>query len=817
MKLSFLTLALSLIISPFCAQNSPYKSIPERETAYPSLVFELNDELKLELLTAPVEGNPNRASEISFVLPLPNGSSVTLSAEYAPIIAPGLAAKYPEIRSYLVKGEGCSGRIGYTYKGFHGILFTDKGTVYYDALNASSNEYHCYYRNDYMNHFRGTKDHRCLVDEDDQSLEALDIPEVQRGGRSGEQLRTYRLALACTGEYASFHGGTVSGALSAMVVTMNRVNGVYEREFAVRMVIIDNNDDIIFLDGNTDPYTNNSGSAMLGENQSTCTSIIGSSNYDMGHVFSTGGGGIASLRSVCSFQNKAKGVTGGSSPTGDPFDIDYVAHEMGHQFGGNHTQNNNCNRSQNHAYEPGSASTIMGYAGICSPNLQGNSDDYFHTHTWSEVTDFIINGNGNGCATTTNTGNAAPVVTVPNGGFFIPIETPFLLEGSATDANGDDLTYCWEQYDLGPTGSPDSPSGDAPIFRSWDPKEESYRVCPQLVNIIIGNTVFGETYPTYDRNLSFRLTVRDENTSGGGVGFDLIEFEASEDAGPFLVTSPSQGESVEALNGYEITWDVANTDQAPVNCQNVNIELCSYNSGTQSLTILDTLALNTPNDGSETVFMSVDNVGGGKYIRVKAADNIFFNLNGGAFSIAEPSELEDVSINLTLTPHYDSVWMELNWNDDFTNESAWYVEKSTGTNQSFILIDSMPANSTMYRDTNVIMYGEVYYYRVYAKNAISVSGFSNEVVYEGLSIAEINELELTVFPNPSSGVFYISGMESRSIRTIKIIDMHGRSLPINSQSQTGAYSIQTLASGWYWLEVIAENERKSILPIQVVK
>ena len=297
----------------------------------------------------------------------------------------------------------------------------------------------------------------------------------------------------------------MSGALSAYVLTMNRVNGVYEREFAITMVLINNTHDLIFLDANSDPYTNSSGSQMLGQNQSTVNSIIGSSNYDIGHVFSTGGGGIASLRSVCSFQNKAKGVTGSNAPTGDPFDIDYVAHEMGHQFGGNHTQNNSCNRASDHAFEPGSASTIMGYAGICAPNLQNNSDDYFHVHNYDEVISFAHNGNGNVCASISNTGNTPPEVTVPNGGFFIPIETPFRLEGSATDADGDDLKYCWEQMDLGPSGHPDSPSNNAPIFRSWEPSEEAFRVFPKMVNIIIRNTVLGETYPTYDRDLTFTV------------------------------------------------------------------------------------------------------------------------------------------------------------------------------------------------------------------------------------------------------------------------------------------------------------------------
>ena len=157
--------------------------------------------------------------------------------------------------------------------------------------------------------------------------------------------------------------------MSAQVTTMNRVNGIFERDMAIHMNIISNNDLIIYTNGSSDPYTNGSGGAMLGENISNCNSVIGSANYDIGHVFSTGGGGVAYLGVPCTYY-KAGGVTGGGSPVGDPFDIDYVAHEMGHQFGANHTQNNSCNRNSATAVEPGSASTIMGYAGICSPNVQ---------------------------------------------------------------------------------------------------------------------------------------------------------------------------------------------------------------------------------------------------------------------------------------------------------------------------------------------------------------------------------------------------------------------------------------------------------------
>ncbi|MEZ4952694.1 MAG: M12 family metallo-peptidase [Saprospiraceae bacterium] len=256
----------------------------------------------------------------------------------------------------------------------------------------------------------------CLADE---------LPENQKPKTKGSlnkvagdcQFRTYALALACTGEYATFHGGTKPLVMAAFNTAMARVNGIYERDFDLTMVMVPNNDQLIFLNANSDPYTNNSGGTMLGQNQTTCDNIIGSANYDIGHVFSTGGGGIASLNSTCSTNSKARGVTGLSNPIGDPFYVDYVSHEMGHQFGGRHTFNSNqgsCSGNQSNAaaVEPGSGTTIQAYAGICgSHNVQNNGDDYFHAFSLNEMGNHIAGFGGN-CAVLTPNGNSAPTVTI---------------------------------------------------------------------------------------------------------------------------------------------------------------------------------------------------------------------------------------------------------------------------------------------------------------------------------------------------------------------------------------------------------------------
>ncbi|PID69763.1 MAG: hypothetical protein CR985_04190, partial [Flavobacteriales bacterium] len=281
------------------------------------------------------------------------------------------------------------------------------------------------------------------------------------------KLRTYRLAIATTEEYSNFQvdeaglgtganrNDSINAVMSAIVVTMTRVNAVFGNDLAIKMQLVPNNDKIIFLetDPGDDPYTDDNSSKMLTQNQTTLDNIIGFSNYDIGHVFSTGGGGLAYLASVCT-NSKAKGVTGSSNPIGEPFYIDYVAHEMGHQFGANHTFNGTAgscgggNRNDPTAVEPGSGSTIMGYAGLCANhNVQNLSDSYFHKVSIEEIMNNVTNGAGQ-CATISNFANNLHVPVVNAGAdFTIPKSTPFALTGQGSDADGNVLTYCWEQID----------------------------------------------------------------------------------------------------------------------------------------------------------------------------------------------------------------------------------------------------------------------------------------------------------------------------------------------------------------------------------
>ncbi len=584
------------------------------------------------------------------VIPLPDGVDERFRIFESPVMAQGLATKFPEIKTYSAIGVDdphASGRLDLTPAGFHAMIFSTSGTFYIDPYSVGDASYYIsYFKQDYS----APED---LVYEELGPLGDPELLEPPAELSSGENLRTHRLAQATTGEYSIFHGGTVPSVMAEVVTAINRVTGIYEREVAVRLELIDNNDLLIFLNPATDPYTNSSGGAMLSQNQATIDSIIGDANYDIGHVFSTGGGGIARLSAVCNSGQKAQGVTGLTSPIGDPFYVDYVAHEMGHQYGGHHTFNgiaSNCagNRNSSTAYEPGSGTTIMAYAGICGQdNTQTYSDDYFHTISFQEIVNYTTTGNGRTCGIETDTGNSAPEVDAGEGGFTIPIETPFTLTGSAVDPDDDPMTYNWEEFDRGPAGHPNTPAGNAPIFRSFLAKTTPSRTFPQISDIVNNTQTIGEILPTYSRDLTFRLTARDNHAypSAGGVAYDSIAFDVTDQAGPFLVTAPNTATNwtVGSLQG--VSWDVANTDAAPVSCTSVNIRL-STDGG---YTFPHLLVSDTPNDG--THYLPVPDLpSSSARIKVECNDNIFFDISNVDFSISVAPPYAELAPSKSVEP-----------------------------------------------------------------------------------------------------------------------------------------------------------------------
>ena len=604
--------------------------------------------LRQELANAPLVRSNDQRSTPVIDLPMPDGSMESFRVYEAPVMAAELQAKYPEIRTYEVSGlgdRGAWGRISVTPLGLHGLIFKQGGTVWIDPFQANdtANLSVCWGRDYHRAASLGTTEiPPCQTFEDPLQVEEINqrvrTAEAQGGLTTGDELRTYRLACAATGEYTAFHGGTVPLGMAAIVVAINRVVGVYIIEYSVSMELVANNNLVVYTNGATDPYTNNNGGTMLGQNQSNLNAVIGNANYDIGHVFSTGGGGIASLGCVCVSARKAQGVTGLNAPIGDNFYIDYVAHEMGHQFGATHSFNSvsgSCsggNRTASTAYEIGSGTTIMAYAGICGgDNIQQHSDAYMHNVSFGQIRTYTETGAGNGCAVTTLTGDTPPTVDANIGGnFTIPLNTPFEISGSADDADLDPLTYCWEEYDLGPAGTWNNPSGNAPIFRSFLPVTGNSRVLPRIQDVINNTTTRGEIKPTYARNLQFRLTVRDGR---GGVAYDAAQLIAVAANGPFVVTSPNTtGIIWNGGSSQNVTWDVAGTNVAPVSCANVDIFL-SLDGG---FTYPEVLATNVPNDGSESVVVPNTATTLAR-VKVKGAGNIFFDISNANFEITSNS------------------------------------------------------------------------------------------------------------------------------------------------------------------------------------
>ena len=601
-------------------------------------IIQLDQELLRSNLTDVSTFNYNKGLRTKgeiLMLPNPDGSSESYEVFETQVMHPKLAARYPMIKTYIGLSKDTPGkhiRFTNSHKRFTGMMFSpNEETAFISKEDA---HYICYTKS-YYQEKHSTPLFTCGVGNGDHDVEHGIQSNATSNKFAGDcNLRTYRLALACTGEYAQRHGGNKTDVLEEMVVSMVRVNGIYEMDLGITMILIPNNDELIFLNSGTDPYSNNNGGTMLGQNQSTVDAIIGSANYDIGHVYSTGGGGIANLQAPCNPNRKARGVTGLGNPTGDAFWVDYVAHEMGHQFGGNHTQNNDCQRNGPTAMEPGSASTIMGYAGICEPNVQNNSDDHFHAISVQEITNYSVQGEGNNCPLITDTGNSQPTIVEQNSVYNLPIDTPFRLIADATDENEDDvLTYCWEQMDNEVATMPPSPiNNQGPTFRSISPVTSPIRYFPRISAILNNTSPTWEVLPIVSRNMDFRCTVRDNAPLNGCTNEIEVRLEFHDNVGPFVVTSQNTSEDWFTFSTQVITWDVAGTDVAPVETPMVDI-LLSLDGG---LTYDIIVAEAVPNIG--TAEITVPNVVTTQArVMVTGHDNVFYDINNQNISIKRSS------------------------------------------------------------------------------------------------------------------------------------------------------------------------------------
>jgi len=606
--------------------------------------------LRAVLESAPWEFTPEATQRKCVIsVPLGNGKMEEFSVWRIAMLDAELAEACPYIRTYAgvsLSDSRRTVRFSTTLRGFRALVLQpdfgsamvkpispgQAGSLYiaYDRADASDNDSQKGFRTGVASNgtvWFGDGEERFVPPAEDRGQELDPV-----------RLKVYRFCVAAPGEFTQDHGGTKPLALSAVTEYTNSVSAVFERDIDIRLQLTAATQYVMFTDPNTDPFPGGSNEDFMSQNSGVLNEYTNFNSHDLGHVYIRGGGGVASaIGNVCSL-SKAQGCSAGSGigDYGDRF-LFVVGQEVGHQLGGGHTWSHcgagdNEQRQSQTAFEPGSGSTIMSYVGGCGPdNIQFQGDLYYHGGSIEEIktyVTFIVT-----CGTWLTTSNNPPVVTLPyQDNFNIPISTPFELNGSAIDPDGDPLIYTWEGIDAGPETPLGEPLGNTAIFRSWPAVDVTNRIFPRLSTILANGFNAAEQLPTYTRDLTFRLTARDNKPDGGGVGWADVAFKAVEVAGPFLVVSPNTASTIWRVGELiEVKWEVANTNAAPVNCQKVNIRL-STNTG---LDYPIMLAENTENDGSQYVLVP-NNLTSLARVRIEAADNVFFDLSNANFKIQAP-------------------------------------------------------------------------------------------------------------------------------------------------------------------------------------
>lgn len=626
---------------------------------------------------------------------------------------PDLQAKYSNIRSYTGYNlNNPAEKIAFSISpqfGFNGVIDQNGKQIIIDTHTKDKASYLIYNKS---NVFTSSDNFICDVESEAKvsglGIDNLNIEEVINSSTEGRtlvtdnKLHTFRMAVTTTTEYstwiaqqAGIPNGTIdekkAAILAAVNVSLTRINGVLKNDAGVFLQLIPNNDLLFFIDSDT--FDSTDASQMLNENINVTNNIIGVNNYDLGHLFfrvsrSSNNNGLAQLQSVCT-TNKAGGVTGTTSPVGDPFDIDYTAHEIGHQFGAHHTQNNACNRA-NASAEPGSGSTIMAYTGICAPNIQRNSDAYYHAFSLDQINNVL---SAKTCGTKTEFNNLPPVITIEKALYNIPHSTAFELTMTATDPNNDQMTYTWEQMDtaVGEVMPPISSNTRGPMFRSFTPSESPSRYFPKMEKILADQIVFEtnpyissatnyhlnnwEVIPNNARTLNFAAVARDNNPNVGLTSKRSLAVRLR-DAGPFKVTSQTTADTWIAGQTQTVTWDVAGTDANSIDTSAVKI-LLSLDGGQ---TWEHTLVASTPNNGSYT-FTVPAGLGNSTSARlmIRPVDNIYLAVNKVNFTIESPLAVGDIEKleAVTISPNPTKGEVNIQLNKNFNNVVV-YVNDMTG-------------------------------------------------------------------------------------------------------------------------------------------
>lgn len=816
--------------------------------------------LQLDLLsiTTTLRNSPDRfetkTSSVLVSFPDSNGNFEEFMMFEASNFEAELKAQFPQINSYVgigVKDKSSILRLSVDPRGLNGMIFRGNGvTEFFTPISTDGTVYAFYKSERNKGHNKDKKPFTCLTPDEELVFEDIHGRFENETMASDGRLLTFRAAVSCTGEYAQYHGGTVAGALAAINTTMTRVNGLYERDLAIRMVLIGNNNLVVYTDPATDPYTTNYNTEL----QSTLTSVIGEVNYDVGHLFVYGpdNGNAGCIGCVCN-SGKGSAFTAADPPQGEVFDVDYVAHEFGHQFGGRHTFSHSRETGSVAQREVGGGSTIMAYAGITNQNVQMASDDYFHAGSIEQIQANMV---GKTCPTSTPITHSAPVVTA-GANYTIPISTPFMLTGSATDAGGGALTYCWEQYDTmgntqGGANSAASPTkASGPNWRSYSPTTSPTRYFPNLNSVFngsvttSGSNILVEALSSVARTLNFRLTVRDNEINGGQTNFGNMTVTVDATRGPLTVTSQNTDGIVWAQESQQtITWNVNGTNGS-AGGTNVDI-LYTTNNGQTWIPLLT----NTPNDGSQIITVPSITAPNCR-IMVKASGNIFFNVNTkniaiGDYTYETQNICEDYVFNLnyTLTESSDTNYpgIILPITDSYTitdiktyanvthpnigqvnilfwfpwstglNTGIWYNQTScTNANMDkWFDLAGAPASCSTVGGSPFLPFSTGNFagaigqnsageWRIYTKdvvvdgsggvlNTFTIQLCRNEMV-PVLTSESFEDNNFTLYPNPNNGSFNIQFSSNTGNKiNINVHDLRGRQIYSNSYSNNGLFN-----------------------------
>ena len=738
-KVLLLTSMLAFISGSVFSQTDKFWSASKQSAAaittdkavarltYPKVfkLFNLNIEpLRKELFAVAVKD----AARQSTIITIPNaaGDFEQFEVYEASNFEPDLQAKFPEIRAYSGRGitdKYATLKLSISPQGIQTMVFrTDKANEFIEPFSKDHTIYSVYS----SHREKGKLPWTCSTQEQEMAADInAKIREPFLSGSSSGQLKTMRLVQSCNGEYANYFGATSSAqeslVLAAYNATLTRCNGCYEKDLALHLNLIANTTSVIYYNPSTDPYSTTLSQWNL-QLQQTLTSVIGSANYDIGHMFgaSGGGGNAGCIGCVCvdpasnNSLAKGSGITSPADgiPQGDNFDIDYVVHEVGHQLGGNHTFSHSLEGTGQNK-EVGSGITIMGYAGITAQDVAPHSIDIFHETTIGQIQANLATKT---CPVSiTMTANNAPVIAAVSN-YTIPISTPFALTGAATDAENDPLTYCWEQNDnstVSGTSSVASPTkAGGPNWLSFSPVVSGTRTFPKLSTILSGLNVTPplpggdaganiEALSSVSRTLNFRVTVRDNRpyVAGSTIGqtaFTDAVVTVTNTSGPFAVTAPNTAVTWAAGSTASVTWSVNGTTAAPVSCASVNI-LLSTDGGNTFSTVL---ASGTANDGTESITVPASSSTTCR-IKVEAVGNIFFDISntnftiGAAAACGDATGLTSTAITQTsATVSWNAVSSANSYDVDFkTNASATWINAATATTATSVNLAGLTAGT----------------------------------------------------------------------------------------------------------------------------